>query len=237
MSDTKPPRPSDSFVTGYLNPTIPPQNTGRRQRRRWPLLLTGFVAGVAVATTVAVWIGSISEPTRSTGAAPSSTSAPTSSGQGAVQPAAAGRVGATVTNGGITMAIKSAGEVPSISVNESNFRPGSGYETYTAQTAGDGAKFFAVSVHVVNDAKESIDLTCSLPVSNKLLDDRGREFDAIDSLYKLQNNPECNDNLQPGFEADMTYVYRVPASATITQWSFADATESFNVTPTLVDVR
>lgn len=33
------------------------------------------------------------------------------------------------------------------------------------------------------------------------------------------------DQLQPGFEADMTYVYLVPTNAVITGWGFKDTTE------------
>jgi hypothetical protein len=31
--------------------------------------------------------------------------------------------------------------------------------------------------------------------------------------------------LQPGFEADMTYVYRIPAAAQVRGWGFSDATD------------
>jgi hypothetical protein len=99
------------------------------------------------------------------------------------------------------------------------------YEKYTRTKPDAGGKFIVVETHVVNNAKVSMDLTCSLPISTKLVDAQDRSFDPIPDLYKLKGNPECNDQLQPGFEADMTYVYLVPATATITGWGFKDTTE------------
>ena len=131
-----------------------------------------------------------------------------------------------MSNGGITLTVKSARTATTIDMNESGFDPDSSYAKFTKTSAGDGAKFVIVETHVINDAKTSLDLTCSLPVNSRLVDDRERQFDTIDDLYKLKGNPECNDQLQPGFESDMTWVYRVPDSANIVGWAFQDLTES-----------
>jgi hypothetical protein len=87
-----------------------------------------------------------------------------------------------------------------------------------------------VSAHVVNNAQVSLDLTCSLPISTKLVDAQQRNFDAIDYLYKVKGNPECNDQLQPGFESDMTWVYLVPKTASVIGWAL-------RTTPTSVTTR
>ena len=78
---------------------------------------------------------------------------------------------------------------------------------------------------MVNNAQVSLDLTCSLPIRNVLVDDRNRNFDAIEDLYKIRGNPECNKSLQPGFESDMTWIYRVPVGTNISGWAFQDITE------------
>ena len=91
--------------------------------------------------------------------------------------------------------------------------------------AGSGAKYVIIHARVQNDAKTGMDLTCSYPIANKLIDDQDREFDAIADLYKILGNPECNADLQPGFAETMIWIYRVPASAHIAGWSFADATD------------
>lgn len=91
--------------------------------------------------------------------------------------------------------------------------------------AGRGAKFVSVTTRVFNDAQVSIDLTCGYPIGNHVIDDRGRQFDAIDRLYQIPGNPECNANLQPGFESDMTWIYRVPETANILNFEFEDLTD------------
>ena len=141
-----------------------------------------------------------------------------------------------MSNGGITLTVNAARIATTVDMNESNYRPGSGNETYTTTPAGDGAKF-VVQTHVVNNAKTSLDLTCSLPVNTKLVDDQERQFDPIDDLYKLKGNPECNDQLQPGFESDMTWLYRVPSTANVVGWAFQDLTDFAAPPPQWTAVR
>lgn len=153
-------------------------------------------------------------------------------------PAPVDQVGGTFRNLGATVTVESVQETPSIELNESGFRPGSGYESFTRTDAGPGAKYVVVRTRVTNDSTTSFDLTCSLPVSTKMLDARGRQFDAIDSLYQLRDNPECNDGLQPGFGAPMTWAYRLPADAVVTGWSFEEVTNfTGSGRPTVVAVR
>jgi CheY-like chemotaxis protein len=136
-------------------------------------------------------------------------------------------VGDTVTNGGVAVTVLSAGPVDTVELNESGFQAGSGYEEYTVTEPDPGGRFVAVQTHIVNNGRVSLDLTCSLPIDTILVDAQQREFDPIDSLHQLRGNPECNYQLQPGFESDMTYVYMVPESAAITGWVFADISEDF----------
>jgi hypothetical protein len=138
---------------------------------------------------------------------------------------AANQVGQPFTNLGITATVTSAETAESIALNESNSRPGSGYETYTDTPAGPGAKYEVIKTHIVNNAKTSLDLTCSLPIKTLLIDDQGRQFDPIQNLYKVQGNPECNTQLQPGFDSDMTWPYRVPAATHVVSWEFTDTTD------------
>ena len=178
-------------------------------------------AALALAVLAAVAIAGCGSPTQtSTATVQVKTDAPTPSPT--PEP---NSVGEQVSNGGITLTVKAASTASTIELNESGFRPGSGYEKYTKTPAGDGAKFVVVQTHVVNNAKKSLDLTCSLPVSTKLVDDKERQFDPIGDLYKIKGNPECNDQLQPGFESDMTLIYRVPTTANVVGWAFQDFTE------------
>jgi hypothetical protein len=171
--------------------------------------------------------GCSNTPAPSSSTSPSTQTATYAAPTSTAPPSAA--VGQAVTNQGITLTVTEARAVDSIQMNESNFRPGSGYEKYTETMPKAGGRFVMVSAHVVNNAQVSLDLTCSLPISTKLVDAQQRNFDAIDDLYKVKGNPECNDQLQPGFESDMTWVYLVPKAASVIGWAFSDSTDYSNL--------
>ncbi|EHM29095.1 hypothetical protein SPW_2553 [Streptomyces sp. W007] len=57
---------------------------------------------------------------------------------------------------------------------------------------------------------------------NGLLDEQERRYDTIDDLYEVTGNPECNEQLQPGFKDEMQFVYRVPKGAKIIAWEFSE---------------
>ncbi len=150
------------------------------------------------------------------------------------------QVGQQFTNLGATVTVTMVRSASSIVLNESNFRPGSGRESYTDTPAGSGASYVIVKAHVVNNAKKSMDLTCGLPIRTVLIDDRNRNFDPIQSLYKVKGNPECNEALQPGFAADMTWVYRVPTGTHVLGWAFEDTTDLSTIgrnKPTVVRIQ
>lgn len=198
--------------------------TGNSWLRYGAVFVVGVVVGGSVMT--ALLLGSSEHwATRGVVATPA-VSAPAPAA-GPTEPAGApvNQVGGTFRNLGATVTVQSVQEASSLELNESSYRPGSGYESYTATAAGPGAKYVVVRTEVTNDSTTSFDLTCSLPISTKILDARGRQFDAIDSLYKLRDNPECNDGLQPGFTADMTWAYRLPSDAVVSGWSFEETTD------------
>ncbi|MFE0421117.1 hypothetical protein [Streptomyces sp. NPDC058953] len=92
----------------------------------------------------------------------------------------------------------------------------------TARKAGSGAKYVVLETVVFNDTKGGMDLTCGLPIVNSLLDAGGRRYDTVDDLDEVPGNPECNEQLQPGFKDSMHFVYRVPEDAEITAWEFSE---------------
>lgn len=106
------------------------------------------------------------------------------------------------------------------------------------QGAGTGARFVLVATRVLNDAKKSMDLTCGLAIQTFLIDERDRMFDPIPHLDEFEGNPECNFALQPGFEHDMTWIFRVPEAARIRAFQFEDFTEfgSDRVNPTRIEL-
>lgn len=203
------------------------------------IMLVMLIAAAALGAVVAVLL--VGTPTRTTSpdaAAPPPEARPAASPSSTPAPPPA-QVGHTVSNGGITLTVTAARTVESIDMNQSNFRPGSGYETYTKTEPEQGGAFVVIETHIINYGQTSLDLTCSWPIDAKLVDDRDRKFDPIHELYKLKGNPECNKQLQPGFEDDMTYVFLVPADAKIVTWGFHDVTNpsgSSNFTQVRVDV-
>jgi len=135
------------------------------------------------------------------------------------------QVGERVSNLGITLTVTEVNAADSIPLNETNYPQGSGYETYTDTPAGPDAKYVTVKAHIINNTNKSLDLTCSLPIKTLLIDDTQQQFDPLPDLDKIQGNPDCNAPLQPGFESDMTWAYRVPANTHVTRWAFEDLTD------------
>lgn len=135
------------------------------------------------------------------------------------------QVGQILTNRGVQLTVKSVRAADSIEMNMSNMRQGSGFEKFTTRKPDTGGKFVIVETHIANQGGRSMDLTCGLPVTTAVADTADRNFDAIRELDRYRGNPECNKMLQPGFESDMTYVFMVPASASIVRFGFYDSTD------------
>ncbi|MFC9786401.1 DUF4352 domain-containing protein [Rhodococcus sp. NPDC127528] len=126
-------------------------------------------------------------------------------------------VGQQVRNGGLAITVNSVTAAHDISYTKETYR-----NVYETKTARNGGQFIIVSTKVENVGSKSLDLTCGYAVANLLADESKRQFDTIDSLYRVEGNPECNDNLQPGFSADMKYVYEIPSSARPMFFGFYD---------------
>lgn len=137
-------------------------------------------------------------------------------------PATSLEMGEGIRTGGIVITLLDVHESESVRLNRSGYRAGSGFDILSDVKAGSGAKYVTVQTRVLNDGNESIDLTCGGPIYTHAIDDRGRKYDHIGELYDVPGNPECNVNLQPGFESDMTWIYKVPGSAVVTALDFCD---------------
>lgn len=126
-------------------------------------------------------------------------------------------VGTEARSGGIAVTVSAMEVIPSYD------------EVYnrdvTTVSPRAGAKLIKVTATVLNDTKGAIDLTCNYVIDAKLVDDKDRNFEAIQDLYKIEGNPECNAQLQPGFDSPMTWIYEVPADAVISGIGFRDVTD------------
>lgn len=137
----------------------------------------------------------------------------------------AGGIGQPVTNGGIKLTINAVSISPVVPRGRGGDQP-----------PRAGAKIVRVDTTVDNVGTESIDLTCSYPIANKLWDAQKRQFDSVDKLYDIPGNPECNDSIQPGFSSPMTYMYEVPQDAVIEFFGFADSNVNFGADTTFISI-
>lgn len=94
---------------------------------------------------------------------------------------------------------------------------------FTERVPRAGGKFVVVDTTVLNDGLTPIDITCAGPIRNTLTTEGQRQYSTVDEQYNIQGNPECNDMLQPGFDAPMKFVYEVPAAAVPVAFGFSDA--------------
>lgn len=191
--------------------------------KTYTLVLTAAVAalsiGLAACSSGKTVDASSSNGTISAAATPSAL-APTTTSYTPVPTSKAPSLNEAVTQDGITITVKSAVTAPSIRVNDTNYRTGSSLAIITNKAAPPGGKYVVVKTDVSNTGNKSMDLTCAGPVHVKLIDEQGRQFDAIQSLYKLEGNPECNSELQPGFNSPMTWAFVVPTTATAATFAF-----------------
>jgi hypothetical protein len=159
----------------------------------------------------------------------------------APQPGVPSRIGQQATNLGAAVTVTSVTAAPSIALNQSGYRPGSGYEAYTDTPAGAGEKYVLVSAHVVNNEQKPMDLSCAVPLKTFAMDDQSHQYAPMDQLFKLKGNPQCDEAVDPGQAADMTWVYRVPAEAHMVGWEFQENNGGFFAlhrkdSPTLVQL-
>jgi hypothetical protein len=108
-----------------------------------------------------------------------------------------------------TKAFKSAGLV--YKLLETN-QPGSiglkyGYDDLVASPS---ASLYTVKLNVLNMSDDWIDLTCSFEVDVRVVDTTFKRFSSMGDSYEIAGNPECNDFMNPGFDADTLWAFNVP---------------------------
>ncbi|QLF84157.1 lipoprotein [Gordonia phage Pytheas] len=130
-------------------------------------------------------------------------------------------VGQPATHGGITLTVTKASSPDTYPVMEGSYKKNSGYDTYADTPPRTGGKLIRIDATVENNTAGSIDLTCSLPVV-AYVSDGSRMFDPVDDLYKIQGTPDCNEDLNPGFSSDMTWIFEVPVDTPIKMFIFRD---------------
>ena len=146
------------------------------------------------------------------------------------------QIGDVAVNGGIQIKATSVVASPTVTLNTSSYRSGSGYETYEDVPAQSGGKYIIVTTVVTNNSKAPIDLTCSFPIDIKTFNVASQVYSPIEDNRKIKDNPECNAQLQPGFESPMTWAFMVPEKTTILGAAFSevDFSASKRLEPTII---
>lgn len=147
-----------------------------------------------------------------------------------------GKIGQELVNGGVTLKVLNTEVVDSIQMNRSGYVDAKDTD-YSIEKPSKGGKFVRVDTLIKNMGDASMDLTCGWAIENRLLDSSERSFDPIDELYMLRGNPECNANLQPGFESEMSYIYMIPENASTETFSFRDTSNESESVFTHVSLR
>ncbi|KOU89508.1 MULTISPECIES: DUF4352 domain-containing protein [unclassified Streptomyces] len=221
-----PPKPTD-------DPTLPaapvPAPAGSRPSRHAAVLLavwTLLVAGVSSGITAAVVGGdsgdieSAAAPTVSPSIRQDTHTYPADPPQ---EPEAVPSpttesfaMGEKAKSGGATVLVKKVSESASVTLDD--------FESEKVLKAGAGAKFAIVETTVYNDGTEPFDPVCGGGISQGLVDAEGRKFDLIEDAYLVKANRKaeaCGEEVQPGFERDAVFVYKLPADASPAKWTFS----------------
>ena len=139
---------------------------------------------------------------------------------------AAGSKGDAVDSDGIRLTVTDVEEGPSIDYLEEGKK--AEYAAIEALDAVEGGKLVTVTTEVENTGTEAWDLTCGFSIQAELVDEQGRHFQPIDSLYRIPGNPECNEQTNPGFTKTMKWAFEVPDTAKGFKLGFSDPTINYD---------
>lgn len=212
-------------------------------KRRWVLLaVAGVLASVLTATAILIASGGGQEnPHQLTVPQAISTENPDLSGESgdaskASAAATAVSLGDEAVSGGAIIKVNEVGESPYVVYEggvQSDITP---QAKERKVDAGTGAAFFSVDTEVTNETMGPIDLTCAGPIDASVLNSDGQRFSPIKGLDQINGNPGCNDQLQPGFQDRMKWIFSVPADDEIVEFKFSDVSD-FEVSQPPASVR
>lgn len=142
---------------------------------------------------------------------------PTSTEAATTTTVAVPSVGDEAISGGITLTVTEAESSDSLP-------PGvvDAFHQDEPTTAPEGGRYIIVRTHGKNGTNVPVDPSCGLEIDVRLYDIEERQYDHVESLMGLNNNPECGTAAQPGFEFDMTWIFLVPESAEGFLFAFVD---------------
>lgn len=138
----------------------------------------------------------------------------------------AGSKGDAVDSDGVRLTVTNVEEGPSIDYLEDGVK--AEFAATETLDAIEGGKLVTVTTEVENTGTEAWDLTCGFSIQSELVDDQGRHFQPIDSLYRIPGNPDCSEQTNPGFTKTMKWAFEVPETAKGFKLGFADPTINYD---------
>ncbi|AIK86346.1 hypothetical protein CGLAR1_14240 [Corynebacterium glutamicum] len=127
---------------------------------------------------------------------------------------------------GVTLTVVGVSESDHLMLHADGFKPG--YRPEERLDAPEGGRFTTVTTTVNNTGLVSWDLTCGFALQAHVFSDKDQRFDPIDDLDRIPGNPECNDSINPGFDATMIWSFAVADGVEITHFGFADPETHYN---------
>lgn len=125
---------------------------------------------------------------------------------------------------GITLTVDEVTRDPVRVVEKYRFESGvEGPVIYPEEvTARPGGTFVTVRTTMDNTGSRAWDLVCGHEVRVQLVDDLNRRHERVERLHDIPGNPECDDNLNPGFSTTMTWIFEVPEDVVPAKLAFGD---------------
>lgn len=129
-------------------------------------------------------------------------------------------LGEKAVSGGAALVITSVHRTPSLEICPENYQ--CGFRPNETLNAREGGEFIVLESEIENNSKRPMDLTCGLPIANSLFNNEKQAYTTVSELYRIPDNPECNEQLQPGFTDIMNWVYEVPAGTELGYFEFSE---------------
>lgn len=143
-------------------------------------------------------------------------------------------LGDEVTARGATMVLHDLTRADEIEFCAPDYQCGT--QPNVMRQADQGGEFLVINSTVTNNSKSPMDLTCSAPIIAEVVNKKDQTYSTIDSLYEIPGNPECNEELQPGFSDEMRWVYLIPKDSEITRFQFKEINDDFDGEYSYIDL-
>jgi hypothetical protein len=129
-------------------------------------------------------------------------------------------MGTPVKGDGATVLLTSAHETDKLELNAEYQGHADEYGDTTRPR--NGGKFVVVTGTVTNDGLEDV-RPCSASINTRLTTTPDASYEPVDQLFQFEGNEGCMDNLGPGFDREVTWVFMIPKDRKARSFGFSNA--------------